>query len=346
MNISQVGQDYLLYHPVCTIAWHPSGEAFVASGMEGEVVLFFWDGEPRDSISLQDGTGGCISHLVFSADGRFLAAGGDGGRFQLWEIDENWTVTSLERFKFRTPWIDRLVWHPTRPLLAVATGKTIQLWQGETRKFQGVLNFDASSVLDLAWDATGDRLAASGNLVVKIWRTGAWEEAPTVLALKSASQAIAWSPDGRYFAVGLFDRTVMVMACDAEIRTDDAWMMRGFPAKISALVWSQVSDVLQPRLAVVSGDCVLVWDWVEDEQVGWTGEVAVEHSDRIGSIVWCDLGLVMMGVGLFAIWRSGLERVLDLDFEPIACHPRLPILAGVDNEVFAYGAVGVWRFEV
>ncbi len=295
---------------------------------------------------------GDVSVLAFSGDGRFLAAGGQGGWIWIWAVDQNLNVQLLERSQFRTPWIDRLAWHPSRPLLAIATAKTIQLWDGETQNFQRVLNFETSSVLDLAWDATGDRLAASGNLVVKIWRMEAWDDAPRVLELKAASQAIAWSSDGRYFAVGLFDRTVMVMACDAdamsEMTTEDAWMMRGFPAKISALAWSPMNDLSQPTLAVVSGECVLLWDWVEDEQVGWTGTVAIEHSDRIEAIVWNALGLAIVGPGLVAVWRSGLERDLDLDLdlEPIAWHPWLPILVGVDNGGLAgSGAIGVWRFE-
>ncbi len=347
MKISQVGQGYLLYHPVCAIVWHPSGEAFVASSVEGEVELFFWGAERRDSISLQEGTGDDISHLAFSADGRFLAASGSGGRFQLWEIDENWTVTVLERSKFRTPWIDRLVWHPSRPLLAITTGKTIQLWQGETRSFKGILNFERSSVLDLAWDATGDRLAASGNLAVKIWRTNSWEDAPMELELSSASSAIAWSSDGQYFAVGLFDRTVMMMPCEADITTDNAWMMRGFPAKISLLAWSPrpINHPSKPTLAVVSADGVVLWDWAGDEDLGWTGQVALAHDDRIESIVWNDFGLAISGPGLFEIWPLNLD--LEVNAGAIVWHPRLPIFAGVDDGGAIGGyANGVWRIDV
>jgi WD40 repeat protein len=344
MKVSCIEQYCLLYHPGSVIAWHPSGKAFVVSSLEGEVVLCFWG--DRDSISLEDGTGGDISHLAFSADGRFLAGGGSGGRFQIWEIDENWTVTSLERFKFRVDWIDRLVWHPSRPLLAIATGKTIQLWHGETKTFKGVLNFEASSVLDLAWDATGDRLAASGNLAVKIWRTDHWDDAPTVLALSSASSAIAWSPDGQYFAVGLFDRTVRVMACTGEIAIDEAWVMRGFPAKISAMAWSlgPVNHPSQPTLAVVCAEGVLLWDWADDEAIGWVGQVAIEHSERIGSIAWNGLGLAIVGPKLLGLWRSGeLEWISERDWYAIHWHPRLPILVGINDE--SEGEIEIWRFE-
>lgn len=356
MEVSRVENGYSLYHLGAAIVWHPSGKAFVASSIEGEVVLFFLDGSPGNHISLEGGTGGDISHLAFSADGRFLAAGGGGGRLQLWEIDENWSVTALERFKFRIPWIDRLVWHPSRPLLAVATGKTIQLWHGETRSFRGFLNFEQSSVLDLAWDIRGDRLAASGNLAVKIWRTEAWEDAPTVLELGAASSAIGWSPDGRYFAIGLFDRTVMVVPCDPEVvsemTTDDAWMMRGFPAKISSLAWSPspINHPSQPTLAVVSGQGVVLWDWAEDEELGWTGQVAIEHSDRIDTIAWSEFGLAIDGPGLLALWRSEELVNLEVGLETIVWHPKLPILVGMrDHNLpsdFGDSEIEVWRLEL
>jgi WD40 repeat protein len=289
---------------------------------------------------------GDVTVLAFSADGKFLAGGGQGGWLWIWAVDQDFNVQLLEQFKFRTPWIDRLAWHPHRPLLAIATGKTIQLWHGETKKFKGVLNFEASSVLDLAWDAMGDRLAASGNLAIKIWRTDRWDDAPTVLALDSASSAIAWSPDGQYFAVGTFDRTVRVMACTAEISIDEAWVMRGFPAKISAVAWSPgpINHPSQPTLAVVSSEGVLLWDWADDEAIGWVGQVALEHSDPIGSIAWNALGLAIVAPKLFVLWRSGaLESVSERDWFAIHWHPRLPILVGINDD--SQISIEVWRFE-
>ncbi len=295
---------------------------------------------------------GDVTVLAFSGDGRFLAAGGQGGWIWIWAVDQDLNVQLLERSQLRSPWIDRLAWHPNRPLLAIANGKTIELWNGESQMFQDVLNFELSSVLDLAWDARGDRLAASGNLAVKIWQTDHWEKAPTVLALDSASSAIAWSADGRYFAVGTFDRTVLVMACEGDIAIEDAWIMRGFPAKISAVAWSlgPMNHPSQPTLAVVSAEGVLLWDWAEDEAVGWTGQVVMEHSDRIGSIAWNALGLAIVGPRLFALWRSGglgcefQSEVCpwERDWVAIGWHPRLPILVGINDE--SQLAIEIWQF--
>ncbi len=354
-TIHLMHEDCLLYHMGLAIAWHPSGKAIALSSVEGEVVLQRWYHDIQDVIGLEEGTGGDISHLAFSADGRFLAAGGGGGRFQLWEIDEAWNVQLLERFKFRTPWIDRLVWHPSRPCLAIGTGKTVQLWHGETRQFKGVLDFAISSVLDLAWDATGDRLAASGNLAVKIWRTADWNAAPIVLDLPSASQAIGWSPDGQYFAVGTFDRRVFVLACDEEMTMEEAWVMRGFPAKISSLAWSPrpMRHPDHPTLAVVSAEGVLLWDRAEDEAVGWVGEVAVEQEERIGSIAWSSTGLAIATSQVLMLWQprplgnplTVIARSHTSDkYYQMAWHPTEPILAILKDAREC--SVEIWRIEV
>jgi hypothetical protein len=139
---------------------------------------------------------------------------------------------------------------------------------------------------------------------------------------------------------------VRVMACTAEIAIDEAWVMRGFPAKISAVAWSPgpVNHASQPTLAVVSAEGVLLWDWADDESLGWTGQVAIEHSAPIDSIAWNALGLAIVGPKLFVLWRpGGLELVSERDWYAIDWHPRLPIVVGINDE--REGETEIWRFE-
>ena len=94
---------------VTAIAWAPNHSLAIASAA-GEVLLV--DVETQSEHLLRTGDGQSIDCLAFSADSRYLAAGGQSGQLLIWSL-QALTDPPMVLPHPRT-WLDRLAWHPTR----------------------------------------------------------------------------------------------------------------------------------------------------------------------------------------------------------------------------------------
>ena len=160
--------------------------------------------------------------LTFSGDGQFIAAAegtyrdGEGHRTAI----EIWNATDAHPMKiFNTGEIFG-VWNvrfsPDTTMLAVDTQKNaqsgIRVWEVETgRQLLTKSEFEAYWTRALAFSPTSDYLASgdeSGDL--RVWdisegESVIWETYPTGI------QALAFSPNGGYLAVALWDATIQVL---------------------------------------------------------------------------------------------------------------------------------------
>ncbi|MEM1370371.1 MAG: hypothetical protein AAGG02_20690 [Cyanobacteria bacterium P01_H01_bin.15] len=103
-----------------------------------------------------------VNAITISADGQFLAAGGQAGTVWIWQVagDSPTLLTTLEHER---TWIDRLQWHPTSPELVFSFGRYVQVWHCVEQTVVTTLNFEDSSVLDFAWHPQGLELSVGGN---------------------------------------------------------------------------------------------------------------------------------------------------------------------------------------
>lgn len=231
---------------ITAVAWSPVAHQFAASAASGEVV---W-GDGQELIYLQTAQHHSIDCLGYSADGQWLAAGGQAGKLCIWNGQQ--LVTTLD---YPRTWIDRLAWHPTAPILAFSTGKQVQLWEAVRQKVVNTLDFNRSTVADLAWQPQGDYLAVAGYQGVEVWPWGQGDESE-LLAVDTGVHALAWSRDGEYLAGATLDRQ-LVVARVTELEMP--WVMRGFPAKIQQLVWSTAD------LAVISSEQLVWWQYQDED---------------------------------------------------------------------------------
>ncbi|MFQ4137003.1 WD40 repeat domain-containing protein [Nodosilinea sp. PGN35] len=268
----------LLADYITAIAWLTDGSRLAAGSAAGEVVVF--DARTGASVVLQAKQGFSVDAIAFSSDGQFLAAGGQDGAVRIWSMvgDPPTLVTELENSRV---WVDCLQWHPHRPELAVGLGRYAQVWDAAGQAVVATLNFEASSVLDLAWHPSGDFLVLAGNQSVKTWRREDWDDDPLIRETGGASGAIALSADGQYLASGNNDRTLLVWAWDNPY----PWQMQGFPGKVRQLAWSTVkAQGGAPLLASASAEGVVVWAKAEGETEGWTANVLDLHSGTVRAL--------------------------------------------------------------
>ncbi|MEO1181061.1 MAG: WD40 repeat domain-containing protein, partial [Cyanobacteria bacterium J06636_28] len=192
---------------VTAVAWSPDGNQLAASSDAGEVILY--TPITGESKCLQSSQGESVDALGISADGQFLAAGGQAGTVWIWQIDRD-VPTLLTTLEHARTWIDRLQWHPSSPELAFSFGRCVRVWHAVDQTVVTTLNFEDSSVLDLAWHPQGTQISLGGNQRIKTWQSQDWDKDPEVRDVGGASLAIAWSPDGTYLASGNNNRSVLI----------------------------------------------------------------------------------------------------------------------------------------
>ena len=70
---------------VTAIACAPDGRGWAASSAAGEVI---WNAGLSEIVVLQKANGQPIDRIAFSADSRWLAAGGQAGQLLIWNCDD------------------------------------------------------------------------------------------------------------------------------------------------------------------------------------------------------------------------------------------------------------------
>lgn len=211
------------------------------------------------------------------------------------------------------------------PQLAFSLGKSIRIWDAESKDTLVSLNFESSSVFDLAWRGDGQYLALAGYRGVRVWSTLDWQAEPEHLEIPSASVAIAWSKEGQYIASGNLDHTLTV----TEWGVPYPWLMQGFPGKVRQLSWSQRTTRSRPPiLAACSGDTVVAWQRHPNERIGWSHQ-RVQHQGKVNAIAfqpnWPRLASAGED-GWVCLWSADLQLLQALQggpsgFSRLSWHP-------------------------
>ncbi|MEM8638695.1 MAG: WD40 repeat domain-containing protein [Cyanobacteria bacterium P01_G01_bin.54] len=325
---------------VTAIAWSQDGTWLIASSAAGDVVQY--GVKTGEMTVLQEAAGESVDVLALSAEGQLLAAGGQAGTVWIWRLAGR-TATLIEALKHPRVWIDRLQWHPQHPELAFSFGRSVQVWDAMAQSVITTLNFESSSVLDLAWRPQGDRLSVSGNQSIKTWRRQNWDDDPTVLETGAASEAIAWSPEGTYLAAGNHDGSVWVW----EDGNPDAWQMTDFPGTVRQLAWSMLTKSgVTPLLASISLHSVVVWTKDPIASIGWNPQLLATHQGILTAIAFQPKSLLLASAaedGLLCLWHKGSRLIQTLkgapaEFSCLAWRPSGGAIAAGTNQ----GEVLVW----
>ncbi|MEL6930379.1 MAG: hypothetical protein AAFO95_17335 [Cyanobacteria bacterium J06600_6] len=295
---------------VTAVAWSPNG-FLAASSAAGEVVLW----QNGDLVSLLPAGIEFIDSVAFSADGKFLAAGGQDGKVRIWSTPS--TALSLRAVKLiatldnAPKWIDKLAWSPVCNHLAFSFGRDVQIWDADTQTVITTLPFANSSILDLAWRPNGESIAISGNGGIKVWSTQDWDDEPYMMDMPSASIVTAWSGDGKYIASGNLDNTITLL----EYGNPHPWEMRS-PGKVTNLTWSQRKSNNTPLLAASSMESIAVWEKEANDEDGWNTRILTFHDSKIQALEFHPHSLLLASAGddgWLCLWRGAkkLGQILE-----------------------------------
>jgi WD40 repeat protein len=332
---------------VTAIAWSPIDRGWVASSAAGEIrwIETSPQTDDRHEVVLLSPTGNSIDNLGFSADGQWLAAGGQTGQVSIWLCPPGMSPQLVRILEFPA-WIDKLVWHPHRAELAIGCGGKLRIWDAATagepmlqgRGFANGWSRDKSSIFGLAWQPDGNEIAVAGYKGVEIWAPTAQVPLRYKLTVDTATIQLAWSPDGRYLAAGNLDRSLTIVDWQ---QPDDPWILQGCPGKIRQLVW--LTHTERPCLAVATGEEIVVWDLAAEE---WAGRLLTGHQGVVTTIAaHLDLPLLISAAsdGSACLWsaQGEIEQIITntlSGFTTLAWQPHEMWLATGSQ----MGEIGLW----
>lgn len=200
-----------LEHPggVTAIAWSPRSQALATGGDLGD--LRIWDSQTaiqQVRVATPDGP---ICLVGWSPDGDLLATGGDAAAdVRIWGAHDG---TPRSVLPGRRGSVGPGSWSPNGPLVATAHNQRVRIWDVPA----GIVKAElvTASLWALCWSPDGRQLATVDDDTIGIWDVDTATETTTLTIRGSGMRYAAWSPNGRYLAVGGCDHTVRIWPPDS-----------------------------------------------------------------------------------------------------------------------------------
>jgi len=271
-------------------AWSADGRALLVAGGDGALCLLATDtGAAARAIGRHEGG---VLAVAWQAGGRLFASSGQDGLVRLWDA-LTLQSTPLSSGK---QWSERLAFSDNGRLLAVATGRSLAIFDAQGAP-QAALAAHGAVIAAIAWRPRSNEIAALGNGGMQLHRlapSAATRRYPWPGACLTAS----WSPDGRVLAAGMQDGNVHCW----NVATDDEWQLASPGARVIATGWSASGR----HLVAAAGNGVIVWEALKAQQSRPLELQA--HSERITALALRPSGNWLVSAARdrrLLLWRLG-----------------------------------------
>jgi WD40 repeat protein len=191
------------------VVFNRKGDLLAAGSRDGAV--YVWDVASRTTVAVLRGKdAGAPPDIVFSPDGRWLAAGEENAdkMICIWDLQ---TRKPIQFLRGHRGTIFSLAVSTDGKLLASGSEDgTIRLWDTRTWKEVGLLKHE-SNVYGLAFSPDGTRLAAGcGDSVIRLWDVATRQDVAELHGHSDYVYTLSFSPDGTRLVSGSGDFTVRI----------------------------------------------------------------------------------------------------------------------------------------
>lgn len=282
-----------------------------------------------------------IRSVAVSADGQFVAGGGEENSVKLWNVGGDGKVRNLGNLlSGHSGWVNSLAFSADgQVLVSGSCDRTIKVWNVGTLKLIRTLGSWFSK--DWGWVYSvgiwGDLLVSGhGDRLVRIWNLGTGKLLGTCTGHTGWVESVAFRPDGKVVVSGSGDRSVKVW----NVASGDAVLtLTGHTDVVSSVAFSGDGQVL------VSGSAdgtVRLWQLASAELLG-----SLTHSGPVVSVAVSPDGQAIAGGsrdGVVRLWNPYTEELL-VSFRYPGAVSSLAFSG--DGQVLVVGGtsgkIGLWR---
>jgi len=264
--------------PVRSVAFSPDGKTLASGNADGTERL--WDvatrqqigsplagplpgllGQPSGDAVRVPGSGGIVTSVAFSPDGKTLASA--GGTVQLRDLASGRIIGNLDTGLGDA---ESVAFSPDGKILATGNyDGTVRLWDVATQQQIGSpLGSSPYGIESVAFSPDGKILAGgNGDGTVRLWDVATRQLIGSPLASSLEGFAsVAFSPDGKFLASGNGDGTVALW--DVATR-QQIGRLTGSAGAVNSVAFSPNSETLASG---TNDDTVVLWDVATRQQIG------------------------------------------------------------------------------
>jgi WD40 repeat protein len=305
-------------------------DAYVSAALfdrAGQAIFALGDGTVRfESGEVLEAHDGAVLCACVHPSGQGVLTGGDDGRLV-------WTLPGEAREVANLPgkWVEAVVASPESGLIAFAAAREVNVRDAKDAAFSRTFAHDRS-VVGLAFDPKGRRLAAATYNGAWLWYARIAEQKPAILTWAGSHIALAWSPDGKFLMSSMQENQLHGW----RVADEKNMRMGGYPAKVKSLVFAAKGNLL----ATSGANGLVIWPFAG--ATGPMGKQAAEIGfDETALVIRADAtpnaSLVTAGLDDGRVWACDLTGQ---KLNPIKAEKGPPITAlsiSADGSRVAWG---------